>query len=235
MDRARDLDEFYRLLNALSENLGGPRRLAHCHGRMAWPAKGVYFFFEPREMRADGMPRVVRVGTHAVTDTSRTTLWNRLSAHRGRLAGTGAGGGNHRGSVFRLHVGEALLSREGVSHPTWGRGQSAPREVRAPELDHERAVSAHLGATSLLWLDVADNAVPELAGNPRAWLERNAIALLSNAERTPLDPPSEGWLGRFAQREAIRASGLWNVNHVHEAHDPALLRELARLVAGTSR
>ncbi|HTV26286.1 MAG TPA: hypothetical protein VMF32_00715 [Xanthobacteraceae bacterium] len=104
MSRYDDLLRFYDLLARLEEKIGGARVLSDCSGRMNWPQRGVYFFFEPGELRSDtgNGPRVVRVGTHALTDTSRTTLWKRLSQHRG----TGnAGGGNHRGSIFRLLIG----------------------------------------------------------------------------------------------------------------------------------
>jgi hypothetical protein len=42
------------------------RMLADCTGRDGWPRHGVYFFFEGGENRADGSPRVVRVGTYAL-------------------------------------------------------------------------------------------------------------------------------------------------------------------------
>ena len=71
---------------------------------MDWPKRGVYFFFKPGETRRDGTPRVVRVGTHALKTGSGTSLWDRLSKHRGNLAGRSPGAGNHRGSIFRLHV-----------------------------------------------------------------------------------------------------------------------------------
>jgi hypothetical protein len=104
MDRLSDLVRYYDLLDRLEQKLGGERRLSECSGRMDWPKRGVYFFFEPGEERRDSGhgPRVVRVGTHALTTNSRTTLWNRLSQHRGVEK---SGGGNHRGSIFRLIVG----------------------------------------------------------------------------------------------------------------------------------
>jgi hypothetical protein len=67
----------------------------------------VYFFFEDGEVRADGGLRLVRVGTHALTATSKATLWGRLRQNRGQVGGRSPGGGNHRGSVFRRHVGAA--------------------------------------------------------------------------------------------------------------------------------
>src|SRR3954447_21389328 len=106
MTSAESLDQFYLLLRELADRYGGYRTLASCNGRMRWPERGVYFFFEPEEKRDDGDLRVVRVGTHALTSSSSTTLWNRLSQHRGHVGGSRPGGGNHRGSVFRLHVGE---------------------------------------------------------------------------------------------------------------------------------
>ena len=118
MSRARDLDRFYDVLERLRLKLGGCRCLGACGGDggggaegRGWPPQGVYFFFEPGEMREDGRtPRVVRVGTHAVSEGSKTTLWQRLSQHKGYEQGRYAGGGNHRGSVFRFHVGAALLA-----------------------------------------------------------------------------------------------------------------------------
>ena len=57
----------------------------------------------------------------------RTTLWNRLAQHRG----TTSLGGNHRGSVFRKLVGQALAARKpSLEVATWGRGQSAAQSVR---------------------------------------------------------------------------------------------------------
>jgi len=156
-------------------------------------------------------------------------LWGRLSQHRG----TGAGKGNHRGSIFRLLVGEAMLAREGRSLPSWGLGgairqgaarlQRAVEIVRAEEAGVEAAVSEHIGAMEFLWLDVADEAGP---GSDRGTIERNSIALLSNFERPSVDPPSAAWLGRFSSRELVRRSGLWNSNHVRESYDASFLRRI---------
>ena len=102
--------EFCQLL----AELGGVRRLRDCRAGDCPAGGGVYFFFEDREVRGDGSSRVVRVGTHALTATSKaTTLWGRLRQQRGHLAGRDPGSGNHRASVFRRRVGAALIQREG--------------------------------------------------------------------------------------------------------------------------
>lgn len=104
-----DLDRLYALLYRLREQQCGYLMPSACTGRMTWPTRGVYFFFEPGEVCADGDRfRVVRVGTHAVSRPPKTTLWQRLALHKGNPAG-----GSHRGSVFRRHVGCALLARGG--------------------------------------------------------------------------------------------------------------------------
>ena len=226
-NRVRDLERLYNILNWLASKIGGRRRLADCSGQQEWPSHGIYFFLEDTERRSDSAAhRVVRVGTHALTTTSRTTLWNRLSQHRGVVR---TGGGNHRGSIFRLIVGEALANRE-ASAPieSWGKERAATAEVRGAEFEHERRVSDCIRAMPFVWLEV-----PNRAGGPplRRMIERNAIALLSDFERYPLDPPSPNWLGRWSPRAKITASGLWNQNHVDEEYDPVFLDEMERLVS----
>jgi hypothetical protein len=81
MDRLADLIRFYELLDRLAQRLDGLRCLRDSGGRQGWSERGVYFFFELGEMRSDSGsgPRIVRVGTHAITDSSNTSLWGRLS------------------------------------------------------------------------------------------------------------------------------------------------------------
>ena len=138
MTREQDLDELYRRLTDLRKRVGGYRTLGESTGRVEWPQRGVYFFFTADESReGSSQLRVSRVGTHAVSTESGTTLWNRLRTHRGTLGGTRPGGGNHRGSVFRRRVGEAIINRRGIAdeYPNWGDGSSAPADVRDAEYD----------------------------------------------------------------------------------------------------
>jgi hypothetical protein len=234
-DRADDLDRFYGLLSRLGRAVGGVRTLGGCDGRLGWPLRGVYFFFEPGETRRDGMPRVTRVGTHALTTTSQSSLWGRLAQHRGTVGGRHGGGGNHRGSIFRRHVGAALLARDGdpsaTAAATWGTGSSAGRETVAAEYAHELAVSAYLRALPFLWLAVDD---PAGRTSHRGVIERGSIGLLSGRVNPLADRPSPGWLGLHAAAE-IRTSGLWNVNHVDERYDPAVLDGLQFYVVELER
>jgi hypothetical protein len=213
--RREDLERLYGFLHVLREQ-GGTRRLESCHARMGWPTRGVYFFFEPGEERErDREPRVVRVGTHALR-RSDSTLWKRLSQHKGTVGGSLPGGGNHRGSIFRRHVGAALLASgewPDEIRRTWGVGATAPAPVRRVEYPLERAVSRYIGSMPFLWIEVNDRPSPD---SHRGVIESGAISLLSNYGRPEIDPPSPAWLGRSSDRAAIRRSGLWNVNHVTE-------------------
>jgi hypothetical protein len=223
--RLASIKKFYSILDALENVCGGGRVLADCSGYLSWPTRGVYFFREPGEMRTDSGsgPRVVRVGTHALTGGSGTTLWKRLSQHRGASGGRG----NHRGSIFRLIVGNALLAKCGYQYSTWGVGSSAPAKTRAGEGRLEAEVSQVIGAMTLLWLAVED---PPGADSQRGYIERNSIALLSNYSKPSIDAPSSGWLGRHCDRERVQNSGLWNSNHVDEEYDPPFLDRMNQLV-----
>jgi hypothetical protein len=237
MSRIEDLRAFYDILDALSVRVGRPRALRDCQGRMRWPQRGVYFFFEPGEVRttSGSGPRVVRVGTHALKPASRTSLWDRLSQHRGPAS---SGAGNHRGSVFRELIGEAMIMRRrGTGLASWGVARSAraaaevlgrpAAHVRSEEHALETEVSTVIGQMPFLWVEIGDEPSPR---SLRGFIERNAIALLSNADRMPVDPPSTTWLGMHSRRESVRKSGLWNSNHVTEAYSPAFLEAFALAV-----
>jgi len=44
MERQRDIDRLYHLLEKLEETVGGKQKLKDCTGYMDWPDRGVYFF-----------------------------------------------------------------------------------------------------------------------------------------------------------------------------------------------
>lgn len=234
MARGDDLDQLYGLFAELAERVGGMRRLRDCTGYMDWPDRDVYFFFtdDERRERSD-QRRLTRVGTHAVSAGSGTSLWNRLRTHRGPTSGTYEGGGNHRGSVFRKRVGEATIERDGIhdGYPHWGEGYTADRDRRLDEYALERRVSSFVRNLPFLWIDVDDEPGPE---SDRAFIERNMIALVSNYESEPIDPRDDDWLGNVSPCEEIRDSGLWNVDHVGKQYDPIFLDRLDTAVRDTT-
>jgi hypothetical protein len=237
MSRLADLTRFYYLVGLLEQRLGGMRTLATFDSFRDWPHRGVYLFFEPSEARQESGKglRVVRIGTHALTAGSRSSLRQRLGQHRGHASR----GGNHRGSIFRLLIGQALMARGDLAHcSSWGVKGDASKASAALGIDREmlataeapveQAVSRYIAAMPFLWLDINDEPGPN---SLRGAIENNTIALLSNYDRGPLDPPSPGWLGHFSDRPLVRGSGLWNQRHVDKTHDPMFLNAFEKIIA----
>lgn len=230
MARKNDVERFYLIMENLEKKLGGKRILNKCNGRMNWPRRGVYFFFEDSELRENGNLRVVRVGTHALKQGSGTDLWKRLSQHKGKDKGHHPGGGNHRGSVFRLHVGTALICKNGLEVPTWSVGSTAKGAVREVEYPVEKLVSQHIGSMPFLWICINDEPGPN---SMRGYIEKNSIDLLSNYGKSKsIDSPSPAWLGNYAWNEKIQKAGIWNVNHVDEPYEKEFLDMLQNFVEG---
>jgi hypothetical protein len=224
IERRRErIGAFYSFLEEISLTIGF-YSLSEVVTR-SLPAQGVYFFFDPDEPTAYSkkLPRLVRIGTHAVSAGSRATLKNRLRTH----LGTKDGLGNHRGSVFRLHVGQALIARDGLSDrfPSWGKGQSATRATIEQEASLEKQVSSYLAKLMVVYIPI-----PGLASknSMRATVERHLIALFTE-NWSMIERSSAQWLGRWSSRPQIAHSGLWNVRCVGETADLRMVEVAERL------
>ncbi len=101
--------------------------------------------------------------------------------------------------------------------------------MRQEETRLEQQVSQLIGEMQLLWLDVDDEPGPL---SERAYLERNAIGLLSRVGLLSMQP-DEHWLGRYSSDWRIAASGLWNLNHVFRRPDADFLERLTIAVERT--
>jgi hypothetical protein len=227
-----DVQRFYELIAKLELKPHQCLTLRELIATRGLPARGVYFFREPGEYSSVFRgPRIVRVGTHGVSTGSKATLRSRLRMH----LGTQSGGGNHRGSIFRRHVGHAILNEGKQSVSTWGVGSSAPTELREcpaalrTERELEHMVSERIGAMSVLWVHVPDEAS---ASSERATIERNAIAMLSNKKQL-VERAGTGWLGHHSDRQEIRSSLLWNLNHTADTYDPSFLPILQAAIERT--
>ncbi len=223
--RAAPAQDLYELVALIGDRLG-LRRLGECSGRLEWPKRGVYFFIDPAEPRPFAVlpGRLVRIGTHALKAGSGSTLWGRLAQHRGQRNGSG----NHRGSIFRKHVGNALITKDCSKLTSWGVGASASREVRSAERELEERVSHYLANLLVTYVPILDEPGPS---SLRSFIERNAIGALSNRS-FPNARTSDSWLGRYALPKEIRTSGLWNVRHIGDPVDGRFIESLETLVRG---
>lgn len=230
--RLQAVDEFYELLDDLERRCGGKRRLAECDASSKFPKRGVYFFFEDGEFREDATTlRVTRIGTHGLAaskarpDASKPALWRRLRTHKG--SSRGPRGGNHRRSIFRKHMGRALLESDVWPEEigdSWG-DRSAASGAKKRELPLEQKVSSRIGAMQVLCVEVGDEPGPN---SDRGVIEKGSIALLSNHERPSIDRPSDDWLGLRSDQARVKSSGLWNVNHVQDQPSAEFLATLRR-------
>lgn len=211
--REDELAKAYKAFEVISRRIG----LYHLRDLLdtELPKQGVYFFFDAGESTkySTTIPRLVRIGTHGVSAGSTATLRNRLRTH----LGTRAGLGNHRASVFRLHVGRAIIERDGLhdQFPNWGKGQSAEKAITEQEVFLEKAVSEYVGALLVLYTPISDSSGTT---SLRALVETQFIALFSE-NMCPLETPSSVWLGRYSDKPTIREIGLWNIRDVGSEYD----------------
>lgn len=221
--RFKDFLKFYELLERLQKLPNQMLRFSELITKHV-PVRGVYFFFdqqEPTRFGINGKLRIVRVGTHGVSAGSKSSLWQRLRAHKG----TDSGAGSHRSSIFRLHIGKALLEIDQELLESWGIGETADNEIRTRETHLERRVSEYLANLRVAYIPILDKAT---ADSDRSYIEKNVIALLTGGQA--LDLPSKHWLGNFSVSPAIYSSGLWNINYVGEEYVPEFLTIFEELV-----
>lgn len=184
MNKCNDLNKFYELINKL-EKFESIDEFLKSEQKYS---KGVYFFFDPAEKINNGYNRIIRVGSHGLSGKSNSTLKGRLRQHKGFLNG----GGNRRVSVFRRHVGNAIIKKENFDE----------KEVQDEVL--EKMISDYINSLPLAVLLFEDDA------DKRRIFEKNSIRILSNCSENF----NKDWLGSFSIDEKISKSGLWNIQHV---------------------
>jgi len=228
LDRIHCIEELYAIFDKMRA-AGGIKTLREtlCE---PLPDQGVYFFFDPTEQTrfSETLPRLVRIGTHGVSAGSRATLRDRLRTH----LGTSEGYGNHRSSVFRLHVGEALIRRDGLrnKYPNWGVGQKSTRAVRDNEKPLEQKVSEIIAGLLVGSVAVADKSTKE---SDRSLIERLSIALFTE-HLLPVEAPGRHWLGLHSKHEVIVKTGLWNLRDSGSKADLSIPRLINARMLGSA-
>lgn len=181
----------------------------------AIPTDGIYFWYEGGEVRQGRTQRITRIGTHRESHRLRERITLHCNADRDR-------------SVFRRHVGGALMNRDGEPESEiqeWYKARRSPVFDHARFRQYEHRVNREIERGTYRVLKVNDSA-------DRLELEEKLIALLSHCEHCH---PSNTWLGNWAYRSRIRRSGLWNVRHVFSENglQAGDLARLEQLVLGT--
>lgn len=204
--RQADIDCFYELLDLLCKRVDGYRCLQDDNWNAGLPDRGVYFFFEEGETRARSTElRVVRVGT-----VRTGALRSRLRQHR-RDKGS---------SAFRWRVGHAIGGQRGISVSDLPYRDK--KDVFKTYL--AKPISEYIQSMPFLPVSVDYQ-------RDRAYIERNATALLSDYYDQAIDKPSEDWLGRYSTEEKVCRSGLWSKDYVTTpCYNPAFLETLEKWI-----
>jgi hypothetical protein len=166
------------------------------------PRNGVYGGGETGEFGHDGS-RIVRVGTH----TGENQLRSRMGQHFINE--------NKDRSIFRKHVGRALLTRDAdpfIDQWNLDLTTSAAKREYASVVDFvkqsevERRVTDYLQANlSFVCLRMDDRDL-------RLKWESKIIATVSMCDECG---PSRDWLGLHSPKVKIRESGLWLINKLY--------------------
>jgi hypothetical protein len=228
IDRTLGAEELYAIFDRMQAADGIKNLRETLHSPI--PDQGVYFFFDPAEQTrfSTTLPRLVRIGTHGVSAGSRATLRDRLRTH----LGTSDGYGNHRSSVFRLHIGEALIRQDGLRarYPDWGIGQSSTGTVRDNERALEQKVSELISNLLVGYVAVADESTK---ASVRSLIERLSIALFTE-RLLPVEAPGPHWLGLHSKHDVIVKTGLWNLRDSGSKADLSIPRMINDRMVGSA-
>ena len=181
------------------------------------PKNGLYFWYEEDELGHRGKQRITRGGTHE----KQGRLPARINKHFG----------GREGSVFRKHLGGALMklnTEPEAEVKVWYKKRKENSRFNDPKFKHyEEEVTNQAKDSSYRVLKVDDS-------NDRLQMEKKLIALFSHCEACC---PSKKWLGNYAYRKEIRDSGLWNIKHIHSVNEftQSDLPRLLQLVDKTRR
>lgn len=209
------------LCDWLHEALDVLPRISFPFDRNALPTNGIYFFYENGEScsHSQGTPRIVRVGTHRDGNFQFRIAEHFLLDER-KMMFTKDQPAPHDRSIFRKHIGRALLNRARDPYLSVWDTDFTPRSARDAcghlrdinkEMEVERQVTQIIRERfSFRFTAIADQT--NRMGSQG--LERALIGTLAGCGRCS---PSRDWLGQHSPNQQIRTSGLWLIQHLRAA------------------
>jgi hypothetical protein len=165
------------------------------------PLNGIYVLFEKGEY-AHGTNRIVRIGTHTGNDNLPKRLWEHFLIK------------NKDRSIFRKHVGRALLKRDNdpfFEQWEWDLTSSASKRKYASKLNRKKQVQTEELVTRHIQDNLSFIVLPITSKQRRLALEAKFIGQVSSCEDCG---PSGSWLGSYAPATKIQKSGLWQIQKV---------------------
>jgi hypothetical protein len=185
------------------------------------PDNGVYFFYENEERcgHQEEKSRIVRVGTHR-DGNFRSRIAQHFLLDERKMVFTEDQPRPHDRSIFRKHIGGALLNKTRDPYLSVWEPNLTPRKTRdskrhlrdiSKEMAIEREVTQILRQKfSFRFIEIAD----EMQRMGDQGLERALIGTLASCRQCN---PSNGWLGRYSPDVRICKSGLWLIHFLKAA------------------
>ena len=178
-----------RRCRKIHEWANGLRRFSFPFAPADIPDNGIYILFEKGE-RAHGVDRIVRIGTHRGHNRLPRRLNDHfLYEHKDR-------------SIFRKHIGRALLNKHTDDFLHMWNTKPTPRALHDKTSRIEQSVSRYIRENiRFCTISVADK-------DKRVSLEAKILSTISWCTSCSA---SLNWLGNHSPIEKVRESGLWNV------------------------
>jgi hypothetical protein len=185
------------------------------------PESGIYFFFEKGEEcpLQKGLSRIVRIGT-ANYGQFRSRISQHYLLEERKMNFDAHHSKPSDRSIFRKNLGRAILNRNEDSYlQVWNidfqitenRNNFWQLRKISKEWQIEEEITSILRSDfSFRYLDLS-TVLENLPNRFQYLLEEHLIGTLGHCSYCG---PSETWLGLFSPEPKIRASGLWQVQHL---------------------
>ncbi|MBU0963070.1 MAG: hypothetical protein KKD48_04165 [Nanoarchaeota archaeon] len=187
--------------NTIHQWFNGMKKFTFPFDKQEIPENGIYIFFEKGEF-SHNTNRIVRVGTH----TSKNQLRSRLQQHFINE--------NKDRSIFRKHVGRALLSKENDPFLEQWELDLTTRNAKDKHsnfIDFEKQKKIEKQVTKYIQNNVSFVVFQVDDKDKRSEFESKIISTISLCDECK---PSQNWLGLFSPKEKIKKSGLWLVKEL---------------------
>lgn len=204
------------------------------------PRNGIYFFYEAGEDWGHGgsLPRIVKIGTSTGNNNFRSRIGQHYLLNEAKMDFDASKPAPKDRSVFRKHIGRALLNKAKDMYLSIWNIDFTKRENRRQYKhlrDIEREKTMELAITKQLrerfffrFITLGDSKEQRLG------LEKHLIATVAQCS---LCRPSPGWLGSFSLDERIQQNHLWLIQGakdrpINEADKKTISEAIARTQEG---
>jgi len=180
------------------------------------PENGIYFFYEEGESwghGGDGL-RITRIGTHR-DGNFRSRIAEHYLLKESDMNFDATKRAPHDRSIFRKHIGRALLNQDKDSYlQIWNKDftKRQEREQYGHLRDIEKEKRIESTITQLLRESLYFRFIIIDSKEERRRLESSLIGTVAQCT---LCRPSPTWLGENSPDRRVRESGLWQIQHLN--------------------